>query len=129
MFTALEDETSVNLFKVNEQDVSNVDRCLPSGLKTVPGIMTFHEIVATMPRRFSCRKLSYFCCDATGDGKSCECFNPVAVTFPEPTSSPDQDVSQPAERATMSGDILTAVHVYSEDLQGKWCVVNYDGAW
>ena len=34
LFTALEADTSVKLFKVSEQDVSNVDRCLPSGLKT-----------------------------------------------------------------------------------------------
>ena len=95
VFTALEAETSVKLFKVSEQDVSNVDRCLPSGLKTVPGTMTLHQIVATMPRRTSCRKLRCFCCDATGDGKSCECYNPVAVTFPEPTSSPEQVASQP----------------------------------
>ena len=27
----------------------------------------------------------------------------------------------------MSGNILTPVHVYSEDLQGRWCVVTYDG--
>ena len=40
VFTALEAETSVNLFKVSERDVSDVDRCLPSGLKTVPGTMT-----------------------------------------------------------------------------------------
>ena len=129
LFTALEATTRVKLFKVSEQDVSNVDRCLPSRLKTVPGTMTFHQIVATMPRRFSCRKLSCYCCDATGDGKSCECYNPVAVTFPEQTSSPEQVVSQPAERVTMSGDILTPVRVYSEDLQGRWCVVTYDGAW
>ena len=49
VFTALEAETSVKLFKVSEQDVSNVDLCLPSGLKTVPGTMTFHQIVATIP--------------------------------------------------------------------------------
>ncbi|KAI0220369.1 hypothetical protein LSAT2_028113, partial [Lamellibrachia satsuma] len=98
VFTALEAETSVKLFKVSEQDVSNVDLCLPSGLKTVPGTMTFHQIVATIPGRISCRKLRCFCCDATGDGKSCECYNRVAVTFPEPTSSPEQVVSQPAER-------------------------------
>ena len=121
VFTALEVETSVKLFKVSEQDVSNVDRCLPSGLKTVLGTMTFHQIVAI------CRKLRCFCCDATGDGKRCECCNPVAVIFPEPTSSPEQVVSQPAERVTMSGDMLTPVHVYSEDFHGKWCVVTYDG--
>ena len=103
-----------------------MDRCLPTGLKTVPGTVTFHQIVATVPQRISCRKLSCFCCDAAGDGKSCECYNPVAVTFPEPTSSPEQVVSQPAERVTMSGDILTPVHVYSEDLQVKWCAVTYD---
>ena len=44
VFTALEAETSVKL-KVSEQDVSNVDRCLPSRLKTVPGTMTFHQII------------------------------------------------------------------------------------
>ena len=96
MLTALEAETSVKFFKVSEQDVSNVDHCLPSGLKTVPGTMTFHQIVATMSRRISGQKLSCCCCDATGDGKSCESYNPVAVTFPEPTSSPNQVVSQPA---------------------------------
>ena len=42
VFTALEAETSVKLFKVSEQDVSNVDRCLPSRLKTVPGTMTLN---------------------------------------------------------------------------------------
>ena len=62
-----------------------------------------------------------------GEGKSRECYIPVTVTFPEPTSSLEQVVSQPAERVTMSGDILTPVRVYSEDLQGKWCVVTYDG--
>ena len=92
---------------VSEQDVSIVVRCLPSGLKIVPGTMTFHQIVTNMSRRISCRKLSCFCCDATDEGKSCECYIPVTVTFPEPTSSLEQVVSQPAERGTMSGDMLT----------------------
>ena len=57
VFTVLEVDTSFKLFKVSKQDVSNVDRCLPSDLKTVPGTLTCHQIVATKPRRISCRKL------------------------------------------------------------------------
>ena len=37
VFTAQEAETSIKLFKVSEQDVSNVDRCLPFGLKVYQG--------------------------------------------------------------------------------------------
>ena len=89
VFTALEADISVKHFKVNEQDVSNVDRYLPSGLKTISGTMTFDKIVATMPRQISCQKFNCFCSYATGNGNSGECYNPFAVSFLEPTSSPE----------------------------------------
>lgn len=50
VFTTLEADTSVKLFKVSEKDASEMDHCLPSGLKIVPGTMLFHQIVVTMPR-------------------------------------------------------------------------------
>ena len=47
-------------FYVSSDDVAKLDEQFPNGLRTIPGTMSFHQIVSTAAREISCRKLSCF---------------------------------------------------------------------
>ena len=135
--TELSKNTSIYVRHVSESDVDEIDAVLNAALplRTLPGTMSVHQLIAHQKGELVFRKVSCVC-----QGFSCDCYGPVRhqlsldMNIPKPTS-PEPSVSNgnttpPSPVETRSkmpavGGPLRPVHEFTNDLLGKHCVVFY----
>ncbi|XP_038153357.1 uncharacterized protein LOC119791359 [Cyprinodon tularosa] len=67
--------SSVRLFEVTEDNIAACGELVPPFLKSVPGTMKIHQVVATEPGNIRFREVSCFC------SHSCDCFSPKEFVF------------------------------------------------
>ena len=125
-------KSSVTLFNVTDEEISEVERSLIDDLQTVKGTMKIHQIHTSASGQIMWRVLSCFC----RNPDPCTCFSPQCVTFApvsepsvgalhQPSISPPSDLHQhpPTLQDTKA---IQPIPDVNEELIGKWCVVLYD---
>lgn len=69
---------TVKCFFINDTDLQNISKLIPSNITTVAGTMKLHQIISTSNNTIKHRLLSCFCGDAPG---LCDCYNPKVHNF------------------------------------------------
>jgi hypothetical protein len=77
LFDALNADSSVKLFFVNNKQISDMDKMCPKDLKPIDGTMKLHQICTTTAGEISFRNWSCFCSKPT----ICTCFNSRTKTM------------------------------------------------
>ncbi|XP_014677784.1 PREDICTED: uncharacterized protein LOC106817620 isoform X2 [Priapulus caudatus] len=81
VYKALHENTRISLYMVTEEDVLKIDQYVNSSagtqLRSIPGTMSFHQLISVEKGKLQCRRVSCFQCE----GLSCQCYKPVTHTF------------------------------------------------
>ncbi|KAJ8369677.1 hypothetical protein SKAU_G00097050 [Synaphobranchus kaupii] len=101
----LSKQTSVKLFEVTEEKITTSGELVPPSLKTVPGTMKVHQLVATEPGKIRTRDVSCFC------SPSCDCFSPREFIF----CPKEVEVEESHKKQDPTIEV------------GTWILVDYDG--
>lgn len=65
--------TTVKSFIISPDDIKNMKKLVPEGIRAVPGTMKLHQIITTEPNEIKYRQLSCFCGKMRG---LCSCHGP-----------------------------------------------------
>ncbi|CAL8239701.1 unnamed protein product [Gadus morhua 'NCC'] len=114
-------KSSVTLFNVTDEEISEVERSLIDDLQTVKGTMKIHQIHTSVSGQIMWRVLSCFC----RNPDPCTCFSPQCVTF-APVSEPSLGALHQHPPTFQETKAIQPIPDINEELIGKWCVVLYD---
>lgn len=144
LYEALKDESSIILFYIPEEKISNPSHVIPMDLPTLPGTMQLHQIISKLPLSLEYRDVSCVCGMPTDI--ACQCFSSRTFDFKtvsDSSGAPSESTSSKVEKNVLAKEVQNpdvppteSTPALIQDIKlllqedpntTIWCAIRYDG--
>jgi len=116
--------SSILLFFVNDNIVTDATANVPSVVPAIPGTMNIHQVICTTYGQIKYRDVSCFC---SPDRVSCTCYAVEEFTYACASVSEHVSKRKKDRKSGTTPDTWTTVTNLDTTLIGKFCIIRYDG--
>lgn len=109
-YDLLKDNTNVKLFLINQEDIDNVTKAIPTSLLPIPATMRLHHIFSWARGQMKYSELSCFCKNVDVIG-SCSCIKSIPYNFFPEKVTECMDVDADDTSYAACGNVITGAVV------------------